>query len=217
MSFNLLTPRHCSGKVFFPHPSIILIHLICLWKLAVELAESKMKQSVQVPVTEGLGVQITTALCCQLPLQCFHCSHTCVLQSPSSHLSYPHLSFVSFLILCWLLFSSNQCPLCQTLPQNAICVVSFRPLMQSSWIAPYLLASELHLHVPPPETLQSSWQHNQSRSDLQPFPRKLKPLPQKQIVHSGRKHIFWVKEWKKKKKKKKRHFIFFFQYFWVIT
>lgn len=216
MSFDLLTPRCYSGKPFF-FPSYYCINIcICLRKLAVELGESNMKQSVQVPITEGLGVQTTTALYHQLPLQwetrLFHCSQTSAFQSPPSHPSCPHLRFGSFLIPCWLLFFSNRCPLCHALPQNAICVVSFRPLMQSSWIAPYLLASELHLQVPPPETLQSSWQHNQSRSDLQPFPRKLKPLPQKQIVHSGRKHTFWVKGGEKKA------FHFFFpQYFWVIT
>lgn len=50
-------------------------------------------------------------------------------QSPPSHPSCPHLWFASFLIPRRFLFSSKRCPLCHILPQNAICVVSFRPLM----------------------------------------------------------------------------------------
>lgn len=135
------------------------------------------------------------------------------------HPSHPaiHLSFGSFFFFSSLAVSCSlqtSAPVSHT-PPDAICVVSFRPLMQSPWIAPYLLASELHLEVPLPETLQSSWQHNQSWSDLQPFPRKLKPLPQKQIVHSGRKHVFWVKG--EKKIKRGISDFFFPRYFWVIT
>lgn len=141
----------------------------------------------------------TTAVCTAAKL--LHLTHP----ANTSHLA----AFPLLAVSCSLQTSA----LVSHTPPNAICVVSFRPLMQSPWIAPYLLASELHLEVPLPETLQSSWQHNQSRSDLQPFPRKPKPLPQKQIVHSGRKHIFWVKE----EKNKKGHFRFFSWYFWVIT
>lgn len=206
MSLKLLTPRHYCGKYppfFFPPNTVsrylrALGNFQCLRKFSVQLEESNRKQSPSKWRTHGPDHPSTLLSAAPSERDETSAVFTAAkLLHPSHPANTSHLAlFSSLAVSCSL---QTRAPVSHT-PPNAICVVSFRPLMQSPWIAPYLLASELHSEVPLPETLQSSWQHNQSRSDLQPFPRKLKPLPQKQIVHRGRKHVFWVKGKKKIKR-----------------
>lgn len=66
---NLLTPRHYYGiylSFFFPPSEGKDIHVP--QNIFSKMVESNRRQSIAVPVTEGLMVQTTTAPCCQLPL-----------------------------------------------------------------------------------------------------------------------------------------------------